>query len=239
MMRPWRWWCACTALGVLGCTGTEVGNPPFAPEPESDAGFDLEVPELFVDPMRDARTTDAVFRIPETAVPAEATVHVANLDDDDPVQVLEPDGAGMFVATVSAVAGSVLRVQLRDPSTRFGIVDYRVSEVRGLEIYAPVHAECLRFEARDVAPRDEDPNVIVVRARNDCADPLTLTPRLRIAAAGFSLESSEAVTLAIGEIATFRVALDEPTGAAVENHLLLRSATPADERFAVTLRSVN
>ncbi len=190
------------ALALVGCVGTEVGNPPFDPEMPGDP-----VVGRSISAHEDPRLLGAVLvRLPDGPPMVggrSASVSVVNLEsDEESVEMRQSDGA--FQVAVGVRRGDVIRLHFANAAPPEDFV------VDGLSVTPEVDPfdGCLRREFRVVrASADE---LIDLRYRNDCGRPLQLTPSFR-RGAGWQLANSN-TTVDVGEVVTFEVIAGEGLG---------------------------
>ncbi len=233
---------ACLFVCLLsGCTGTEVGNPPFTPEPPPEPGFAVSSVRLDSDPATDMHLEELYFRIPPDQLKDGARLVVVDLDDESPPTEAVADPMGAFSTLVRATTGDVIRAQLRTPELRRPPVDFRVDEARQLVLLERQLEDCVRFEGRDFAISDE----LGVLIRNDCSMPLAFAaPRFRLGTMGFGVALPMPFEVAPGEVVgvaldRMRSAMPPPTATEIEDHLFLELTSPVAERFVITIHAAD
>ncbi|MFK7999995.1 MAG: hypothetical protein AB8H86_10370 [Polyangiales bacterium] len=203
-------------LCILGCTGSEVGNPPFQPEVPGPA-FDPSVVEVVPHP---AGAGQNIFRLPESAVPGVVRMTATFLDEANSARQMTR-GDNMFVMNVSAMSGTQrLRVEGRTNTARIAPMDFDLGP-DGVR-FVDAAGGCIELETRSVHTDSDIP----VRARNRCDSTITVRAALRV---GDWLADPTTQDAAPGEVVHFDLTPAELAG----NDTLLLSA--GSETMAITL----
>lgn len=203
-------------LCVLGCTGSEVGNPPFQPEVPGPA-FDPNVVEVVPHP---AGAGQNIFRVPASAVPGVVRMSVTFLDEANSARTMTRADE-MFALNVSAMGGAQrIRVEGRTNTTRIQPMDFDVGP-EGVRFHDAAEG-CIELETRSIHANSDTP----IRARNRCDDTITVRAALRV---GDWLAAPTTQEAAPGEVVHFNLTPAELAG---DDTLLLSAG---DETTAITL----
>lgn len=155
---------------LLGCDGSEVGNPPFQPEVPGPA-FE---PSAFEEVPHPAGAGQNILRIPASAVPGVVRMTVTFLGEANSARAMTRVG-GVFEANVDARAGERrVRIEGRTNTTRIEPMDFDIG-LEEVRFHDPVDG-CIELETRSVIA---DGNVSV-RARNRCDEAITVHGALRV-----------------------------------------------------------
>ncbi len=207
------------ALALVGCVATPLPEPPNLDRVSFvDNGGDL-----------------GVVGEAGAATPG-SNVFLANLDDPEGMSVVTPaDAEGAFNGTVAGMPGDVVQIQVRPADgPRLPAVD--VDTGTG-EPTIDTLGDCLSGDGPvdfGAARIDDVPIVRTVTLQNDCADPVSLTARVR-APGAFRIDAGAELSIPVGGAQTIELSYVATAIGPQDNHLLLQVASPVAERRSVLL----
>lgn len=210
-------------LSILcGCTVTETGNPPAAPQ----------LDDTLVESAPDPIFTPGVVHLvadPGAVEPPEGEIAVTYLDGTTPTERIAVAADGSFDARVSADDG-LIRLQVIGTSQRSAPADLRLNLGANELTPVPSPLPCAVVDRSiAIAPGA----MSTIRIDNACSGPITFDiPRLRIGGIGFALDAATAMSVNPGSAATIQV---RHTSGSEDEVLFLDVNEPSAERIAITL----
>lgn len=218
------------ASGCLasGCAVTDTGNPPMAPEVDTDR---VRLTSLFAGLL-------TLSAAPGSVDPPRGVVRVTNLDTAADAAQAPVAEDGSFELGVGADLGNELRLQIADGALRSEPVDF----VDMGEQLIPIERAlaCVTLDP----PLDIDAGTLAssvdlsIVVTNGCAQPISLATAPRRTTAGISISAELGSTVVEPSATTsVRVSVDPIAPGSHEEVLFITIAVPVSDRRPITIHA--